>query len=125
MALDFTSAPSCYLSDIEKVSALQRRIIVFSIMYYDMNESCISDADYDELAYMIVKTQNEMSDEELKKTTYYYVMYDFDGSTGFHLKSRLTQHDHAYISGIASIVYHQWIDTTTLEERQQRLKYLS
>ena len=124
MSLDFTKAPACYLTDVERLSALQRRIIVYSIMYYDMNESCISDANYDELAYQIVAMQNEMPEDQLKQTTYYYIMYDFDGSTGFHLKSRLTKYDHAYLGGIAAIVYHQWCQEVPLEERQKQLKFL-
>lgn len=124
MSLDFSKAPACYLTDIEKVSALQRRIIVYSIMYYGMNESCISDANYDELAYLVVKMQNEMPDEQLKQTTYYYAMYDFDGSTGYHLKSRLNKHDRFYLGGIAATVYHQWHQEVPLEERKKQLKFL-
>lgn len=44
------------------------------------------------------------SEEELETTDYWYCMYDFDGSTGFHLYDRLTKYDKRYLTKIAQYV---------------------
>lgn len=119
--IDFSKMPCIYWSDSAKISYLQRRIIVYSIMYYEQNESCVSDKYYDSLSYQLVDLQKSCDVEELKKSTYYYAMYDFDGSTGFDIPSRLTKHDLKYLTSIASHVYKQWKDSTTAKERKERI----
>ena len=52
---------------------------------------------------------------------YYYAMYDFDGSTGFDIPSRLTKYDLEYLTNIASHVYKQWKGSTTPEQRRRAL----
>lgn len=106
--IDFSKMPCIYWSDSAKISYLQRRIIVYSIMYYKYNESCVSDNYYDELSHQLVKLQNACDPEEFKKSTYYYAMHDFDGNTGFDIPSRLTKHDFEYLTIIASQVYTRW-----------------
>lgn len=119
--IDFSKMPCIYWSDSAKISYLQRRIIVYSIMYYEQNESCVSDKYYDSLSYQLVDLQKSCDVEEFKKSTYYYAMYDFDGSTGFDIPSRLTKHDLKYLTNIASHVYKQWKDSTTIKERKERV----
>ena len=46
----------------------------------------------------------QASEEELETTDYWYCMYDFDGSTGFHLYDRLTKYDKRYLTKIAQYV---------------------
>ena len=106
--MDFSKMPCVYWSESTKISYLQRRIIVYSIMYYEQNESCVSDAYYDELSRQLVELQKTVSKEEFEKSTYYYAMYDFDGSTGFDIPSRLTKYDLEYLRNIAAHVYKQW-----------------
>lgn len=106
--IDFSKCPCIYWSNITKISYLQRRVIVYSIMYYEYNESCVPDAVYDGIVKQLLKLQNEATEEELRKTTYYYVMYDFDGSTGFHLPGRLTRYDRRYLTHIAHVVHKMW-----------------
>lgn len=106
--IDFSKAPCIYWSNIAKISYLQRRIIVYSIMYYEYDESCVSDYEYDSISHQLVALMKEATKEELKKTTYYYAMWDFDGSTGFDIPSRLTEADREYIDRIVSMVYNQW-----------------
>lgn len=113
--------PCKYWDDHVKISCLQRRIIVYSIMYYEMNESCISDKQYDDISRQLVQLQSSVSEAEWKKSTYYYAMYDFDGSTGFDIPSRLTKKDRAYLGHIADHVYKQWKQGTTPEERRTKL----
>lgn len=106
--IDFSKAPCIYWSNITKISYLQRRIIVYSIMYYEYDESCVSDYEYDSISHQLVALMKEATEEELKKTTYYYAMWDFDGSTGFDIPSRLTEADREYIERIVRMVYNQW-----------------
>lgn len=106
--IDFSKAPYIYWSDKTKISYLQRRIIVYSIMYYEQNESCVSDKYYDSLSSQLVKLQKECNKEDFRSSEYYYAMYDFDGSTGFDIPSRLTKHDREYLTRVASYVYKQW-----------------
>ena len=90
-----------------KMSLLQRRIIVHSILYYDCNESVISDKQYDALSRQLVAMM-EQNPAEVEKTQYCYCMYDFDGSTGFDLRDRLTQEDNEYLTNIALSVLHSY-----------------
>lgn len=117
--IDFSKC--IYWSDSTKISYLQRRIIVYSIMYYEHNESCISDYEYDSISHQLVEMMNECDFEELRKSTYYYAMHDFDGSTGFHIYSRLTKYDQEYLTHIAGNVHKQWKESTTAKERRRKL----
>ena len=106
--IDFSKAPCIYWSNSTKISYLQRRIIVYSIMYYEFNESCVSDDFYDSISRQLVKLQKETKPEEFRKSTYYYAMYDYDGSTGFDIPSRLTKYDREYLTHIAAIIHDRW-----------------
>lgn len=107
--VDFSKPPCIYWSDSAKISSLQRRIIVWSIMYYEHNESCVSDSVYDSVSRQLVELQKQVSKEEFKKSRYYYAMHDFDGSTGFDIPSKLTKEDRLYLENIAWHVYKQYI----------------
>ena len=102
--IDFNKCPSLYWSDETKISYLQRRIIVYSIMYYELNESCISDREYDSISKQLVELQNKADRKEFERSMYYYAMYDFDGSTGFDIPSRLTKKDKEYLTRIAKML---------------------
>lgn len=106
--IDFSKAPCIYWSNSTKISYLQRRIIVWSIMYYEHNESCVPDYVYDSVSHQLVELQNQTSKEEFEKTTYHYAMFDFDGSTGFDIPSRLTKKDRKYLTDLANVIYEQW-----------------
>lgn len=106
--IDFSKAPCIYWSNTTKISYLQRRIIVWSIMYYEHDESCVLDDVYDGVSRQLAALQKEATQEEFEKSTYYYAMYDFDGSTGFDIPSRLTTQDREYLTHIANIVHRQW-----------------
>ena len=108
VAIDFSKCPCIYWSDATKISYLQRRIIVYSIMYYECNESCVSDAEYDSISRQLVELQNSCSHEEFRKSTYYYAMHDFDGSTGFDIPSRLTKYDKRHLTQIANYIHALW-----------------
>lgn len=106
--INFDVMPCKYWSNTTKMSYLQRRIIVYSIMYYEDNESCVSDQFYDNISHQLVQLMQESSEEQCKTTTYWYAMYDFDGSTGFDIPSRLTKKDREYLSMIATYVHQKW-----------------
>lgn len=99
--VDFSNMPSIYWTEQTKISYLQRRVIVYSIMYYELNQSCISDSEYDKISRQLAKMQSEANFELLKGTQYYYCMYDFDGNTGFDLPSRLNTKDKDYLYHLA------------------------
>jgi hypothetical protein len=81
-------------------------------MYYEYDESCVSDKEYDSISHQLVALQKQAGKEEWEKSTYYYAMRDFDGSTGFDIPSRLTEKDYDYLTHIASIVHDQWVRKT-------------
>ena len=110
--IDFSKAPCAYWSNSTKISYLQRRIIVYSIMYYEFGESCISDKEYDSISYQLVELQKRASKEEVRASIYYYAMYDFDGSTGFDIPSRLTKKDREYLTNLASYIHMRWMRDT-------------
>lgn len=105
--IDFKKMPSVYWSNLTKISYLQRRVIVYSIMYYELNESVISDAEYDKISKQLVKLQNEAGGL-LSDTQYYYCMYDYDGSTGFDLFNRLNKNDREYLLNMAKFILNMW-----------------
>lgn len=77
-------------------------------MYYEQDESCVTDKEYDSISHQLVALQKEATQEEWEKSTYYYAMHDFDGSTGFDIPSRLTEKDRDYLTKIANMVHAQW-----------------
>ena len=91
----------------QKISTMQRYIIVHSILYYEKNSSVIPDKKFDDVAKELVKYKNKYR-EEYKKSEYYYCMKDFDGSTGFDLYSKLTWEDRAFLEAIANDVLTQY-----------------
>ena len=119
--IDFSKCPCIYWSDSTKISYLQRRIIVYSIMYYEHDESCVSDRYYDSISHQLVDLMKTCDPEELRRSTYYYCMYDFDGSTGFHIFSRLTKYDKEYLTNIAAHVHKSWKNHTTHKERKEQI----
>lgn len=107
--VDFSKPPMCYWSNITKMDYLQRRIIVYSIMYYEHSESCVSDKYFDGISYQLVDMIKQYGLEQYRQTTYYYAMHNFDATTGFDVPSKLTKYDRAYLSHIAAIVHEQWV----------------
>ena len=77
-------------------------------MYYELNDSCISDKDFDELSKQLLELK-KANPEEYKKTKYYYVLNDFDGSTGFYIPDKLNKQDKEHLTNISRYVlklYH-------------------
>lgn len=85
------------------INYLQRRIIVASILYYEMDWSPIDDATYEKFNRQLVSLIKDYPN--IESTEYGYCMYDYDGSTGFDLYSRLNEKDKKYLTNIAKNIY--------------------
>lgn len=87
-----------------KLSFLQRRVIVYSIQYYVMDATVISDQQYDACARQLEALMKECTQEECEKSRYWYCMNNFTSATGFDLHSKLTDEDREYLTHVADIV---------------------
>ena len=88
-------------SKVTCINYLQRKIILNSIMYYEYDVSRLSDEFFDEISFQLVSLQKDFAKSGHsveKETEYGYMMYDFDGSTGFDLYKRLNSHDTEYLT---------------------------
>ena len=94
-----------YWTDKLKTDFLQRVILIHSYLYYESDNSVWTDKNYDEVAKQLTNMQNKHTKSWIKQMTQYgYCFYDFDGTTGFDLWSRLTEHDKEHIKMIAEMV---------------------
>lgn len=91
------------LTPQEKIDYAARYIIIHSIIYYELNESVISDKKFDKKSAILVKLMNKYP-EETKNSEYYRAIYDFDGSTGFLLYGRLKKSQRRYLKKIAQYI---------------------
>ena len=89
-----------YWSNKLRISALQRWILVHSIIYYELNTSIIEDKLFDANSRQLVQMQNDFPEDAIE-SDYYYVFYNFDGNTGFDLYERLNNKDKKYLTHIA------------------------
>lgn len=99
MIFDFTKRP--YMSQICRVDLLQRVVLIHSILYYSLNQTLISDSSFDELCWQLIDETKQLSQAQQVMTDYWYVMYDFDGTTGFDLPGRLNSNDKKKLGSIA------------------------
>lgn len=92
-----------YMSVEDKLTLLERWVIIHSILYYEMDESIVPDHMFDhnarQLAAMLKRHPNEA-----KQTKYAYLFKGFDGSTGYHLYRNLNKSDRAFLTHEA-----QWV----------------
>lgn len=70
---------------LEKINHLQRKIIVNSYIYYELDDNVLSDKEYDVLSRELVKYKNDYPD--IWRTSQYYKQFgdDYNGATGFTL----------------------------------------
>lgn len=102
--VDFNVMPCKYWSNQTKISLLQRRILVYSIQYYKLSETVISDKEYDSISRQLLQLQKTASKEDREGSQYWYVFNNFDANTGFDLYDRLTERDQNYLMRIASLI---------------------
>lgn len=96
--------PTKYWSIKTRIEYIQRRIIVFSILYYELNENIVTDKQYDSISYQLIEYMNTTPKEILEQTKYWYVFKDFDGSTGFDLYHKLNKKDKDYLYNISRYI---------------------
>ena len=90
------------LTNLERCSFLQRKIIINSIIYYELNDNVISDKQFDKMCKNLLR--GIQFTKNYQRSDYFYVFYDFDGSTGFHLYHRLEDDDKEYLMHLAKHV---------------------
>lgn len=88
------------------INHLQRKIILLSIAYYEFDYSPLSDYTYDSLAHELVDRMRKC--ENVEDSKYYYAFYDYDGSTGYHLYSRLTDADKELLMFITNMALEKY-----------------
>lgn len=88
----------------QKVEALQRYVLVHSVLYYEMDTSVISDKRFDKVSRLLADKIQKFGSKKISATQYGYVFKDFDGSTGFDLPDRLNDRDRDHIRQIATYV---------------------
>lgn len=95
--IPFNTMPSKLWDDVEKVSYLQRRVLVYSMAYYNRDTNIVSDMEYDGVSRQLAKMQSNLSPEEFQRTRYGYAFEGFDGSTAFDIPSKLSVEDYEYL----------------------------
>lgn len=95
--IPFDTMPSKLWDDVEKVSYLQRRVLVYSIAYYNQDVNIVSDMEYDGVSRQLARIQASLSPKEFQRTRYGYAFEDFDGSTAFDIPSKLSVEDYEYL----------------------------
>lgn len=91
-----------YWTDKLKIDFLQRVVLIHSYLYYEEDSPKWSDKKFDEVAQQLVREQEPYSQKIIRMCTQYgYVFYDFDGTTGFDLFSRLNGMDKQFIGKLA------------------------
>lgn len=89
-----------YLSDAEKISYMQRWVLVMSYIYYHLDDNVVTDMEYDRRCRELAgKIQGPAIDTE-----YGDIFGDFDGTTGFDLLDRLDADRRERIEHIAHFV---------------------
>lgn len=96
---DFKTRP--YLTTVSRISFLQRVVIIHSILYYEYNNSIKTDVWFDTVCKQLVDEMFNATDKQNEQSQYYYCMYDFDGTTGYDIYSRLSKEDREYLTLLA------------------------
>lgn len=98
------------------IDFLQRKIIVLSIIYYELSQNVVDDSVFDSYCRQLVQLHSEYGD--ISSTQYGYAFGDdFDGSTGFYLYDALTPKDQDYLMLIARCVLRGNIQRPQVEPK--------
>jgi NAD-dependent DNA ligase len=103
------------ITTLEKVSSLQRYILVQSCLYYEMDSSVITDKEYDKSAYGLVEMQKEVN---IPDTDYGSVFIGFDGTTGFDLFSKLDETEKEKIRRISKNTLKSYSDSVVVSTKK-------
>ena len=110
-------------STVDKLNRLERMVLLHSIIYYDMNESVITDDYYNKLARLLAKkVVRYKGTKTFEKTMYSYVFEDYtDGSTGFDLIYKLKKKDFEYLKILASHVIYRYKEGLQREKNSNKV----
>jgi len=89
------------LSIIDKIDWATRDIIILSVVYYELNDTIVSDIVYDKRLKYLCNLVNNNRDI-IDKCYYYNVLKDIDPSTGFDLSDKLDIKHREYLTHLAS-----------------------
>jgi hypothetical protein len=95
---------SPYWDNTTKLQLLAWWLVVHSYIYYELNINIVTDSTFDDNCkqFMAISKSDKQA---FKNHKLYYIMYDFDGSTGFHLCERLNESDREkLLSSVGSII---------------------
>ena len=90
------------LTVLEQIDILQRKIILHSYLYYELDDSVISDREYDAMSKQLVEYKNDHPDLWVKSEYYKQFGDDYNGATGFTLFHDLDEKQKQIIRVIAS-----------------------
>ena len=107
---------------VDKLNRLQRMVLLHSIIYYDLNESVITDDYYNKLTRLLAKKVTQYREKSVfRKTMYWYVFEDYtDGSTGFDLAHKLKKKDYEYLKILATHVIQRYRECKEYGETANR-----
>ena len=91
-----------YWKMIQKISFMQRVILIHSYLYYQLDNSVISDKEFDDACKQYLTLVENANSIDLMYTDYFYAFKDFDGNTGFDLIYKLNKEDRNKIQTIAN-----------------------
>lgn len=106
---------------VEKIQLLQRWILVQSFCYYELNENCATDFQYDANARQLEDLAKSYP-EEFKRSRYYEYFHDFyeaeqHATSGFDLLERVRKAD-------KDLYRHLHIDAANALEQKRRREYV-
>lgn len=110
-----------YWSLKSKLDLLARWLIVHSIIYYEINTSIVPDAMFDANARQFVELAKE-DKEKASEIRWAYVMKGFDGTTGFHLFSRIKRRDKAMLLNVAKLLVVNYGDASLVLDKRKTQK---
>lgn len=92
------------LTQQDYIDHLQRKIIVHSYIYYELNNNVLTDQQYDKLSKELTALKQDYPD--LWKNSEYYKQFtdEYNGATGFTLYHDLDEHQKEIIRSIAGSI---------------------
>lgn len=94
-----------YWTEKMKIDFLQRIVLIHSYLYYELDNPVWQDRRYDIVGKQLAELQKRQKSDFVRyKTQYGYAFYDYDGTTGFLLWSRLTESDREKVKDIVKMM---------------------
>lgn len=75
-------------TNLEKMNLLERWILFHSYLYYEKNDSIVSDSVYDKNAHKLALSIQKLP-KTFRQSRYYKFFIDYDGNTGMDLVEKI------------------------------------